>query len=429
MKLTSLSVLCICIPLFSAEHLSTVEAKMVQYVDVSASESNAFLEKLVNINSGTFNIAGVKQVADVLRPEFERLGFNVRWISMDEVHRAGHLVAERKGTHGKRVLIIGHMDTVFEPTSQFQKWTMKSATVASGPGTSDMKGGLAILLYALKAMQDAGALEGTNIKLFLTGDEESAGEPLSVSRRDLIAAGKASNAAVEFEGGSRSDGRDFATIARRSASLWSLKTTGVEGHSAGIFGERAGSGAIYEMARILSAFEAGLKEPDLTYNTGVMLGGSNVSFDPVKNGGTASGKPNIIPSSAYASGDIRTVTDEQLARVRDKMRQIVAKHLPHTKAEISFDDKYPSMAATEGNQALLKLLNAVNLDLNMEAMEALPPSKRGAGDISFVAPFVDSISGFGSNGGGAHAPGETVDLARQPVQTKRTALFFYRLTR
>jgi glutamate carboxypeptidase len=415
--------------LSAAEHLSPVEAQIVKNIEASTAESNALLEKIVNINSGTFNLAGVRSVGETLRPEFEKLGFKVHWIPMDEVHRAGHLVAERQGTHGKRVVLIGHMDTVFEPSSPFQKWSMKSQTVASGPGTSDMKGGLMIILYALKAMHQAGALDGTNITVFLTGDEENAGEPLSISRRDLIAAGKASQAAIEFEGGSRSDGRDFATIARRSASLWNLKATGIEGHSSGIFGERAGSGAIYEISRILAAFASELREPDLTYNTGVVVGGSNVTFDPATNTGTAIGKSNIIASTAYASGDIRTVTDDQLQRVREKMRQIVAKHLPRTSAEITFEDKYPSMAATEGNFALLKVLNGVNLDLNMEAMEPLPPSKRGAGDVSFVAPFVDSISGFGSLGGGAHAPGETIDLSRQPIQTKRAALFIYRLTR
>lgn len=413
----------------AAEHLSPVEMKIVQSIDASTAESNALLEKIVNINSGTFNAAGVRAVGEVLRPEFEKLGFKVHWIPQDEVHRAGHLVAERTGTHGKRVMLIGHMDTVFEPASPFQKWTMKSPTVAMGPGTSDMKGGLMNILFALKAMQQAGALDGTNITVFLTGDEENAGEPLSISRKDFIATGKASQAAVEFEGGSRRDNKDFATIARRSASLWNLKATGVEGHSAGIFTDRAGSGAIYEISRILAAFAAELREPDLTYNTGVIVGGSNVTFDPAKNTGTAIGKPNIIASTAYASGDIRTVTDEQLARVREKMKQIVAKHLPRTDAEITFEDKYPSMAATEGNQALLKVLNSVNLDLNMEAMEPLPPAQRGAGDVSFVAPYVDSISGFGALGGGAHAPGETIDLTRQPIQTKRAALFIYRLTR
>src|SRR5690242_6566766 len=94
----------------SAADLSETEQKIVKAVDADVPGSIALLERLVNINSGSLNPAGVRKVADVLRPEFEALGFQVRWIPMAEVHRAGHLVAERKGNRGKRVLLIGHMD-------------------------------------------------------------------------------------------------------------------------------------------------------------------------------------------------------------------------------------------------------------------------------------------------------------------------------
>src|SRR5579871_3079562 len=237
--------------LLPAADLSPVEQKIVQAVDANAAASNALLERLVNINSGTLNPAGVRRVADMLRPEFEALGFEVRWIPMDEVHRAGHLVAQRKGTRGKRVLLIGHMDTVFEPTSPFQKFE-RNGDSATGPGSSDMKGGLTIILSALKALRTADALDGSSITVFLTGDEEKPGEPLSIARRDLVEAGKQHDAALEFEGGSRSGGREFATIARRSASSWHLRATGTTGHSAGIFNPGVGSGAIYEIARILA---------------------------------------------------------------------------------------------------------------------------------------------------------------------------------
>ncbi|MBC7924337.1 MAG: M20/M25/M40 family metallo-hydrolase [Bryobacteraceae bacterium] len=385
------------------------------------------LERIVNINSGTLNPAGVRRVGEILRPEFEALGFNVRWIPMDEVKRAGHLVAERKGTKGKKVLIIGHMDTVFELSSPFQKWT-RDGNTGIGPGTSDMKGGIVILLLALKAMHRSGALDDTSITVFLTGDEERVGEPLSISRRDLIEAGKRSDAALEYEGGSRVDGREFATIGRRSSSSWTLRVTAQEGHSSGIFNPRAGSGAVYEISRILAAFHEQLQEPGATFNTGILLAGAQVQFDEAKFSGSVNAKSNIIPPAAIASGDLRTLTEEQTQRVREKMKQIVAKHLPRTSAEITFEDKYPAMAVTDGNQGLLKLLNGVNRDLNMEAMEALDPSRRGAGDISFVAPFVSGLSGLGANGGGAHAPGETIDLTRIPVQAKRSPLLIYRLT-
>ncbi|MBV8818227.1 MAG: M20/M25/M40 family metallo-hydrolase [Acidobacteriaceae bacterium] len=412
-----------------AGELTSPEQQALLTIDATTAEAEALLETLVNINSGTLNIAGVRQIADILRPQFEALGFTVRWNSMDQVQRAGTLIAERQGTHGRKVLLIGHMDTVFEPASPFQKFVRKG-NIAEGPGTSDMKGGLVIMLYALKALNATGALDGANISVVLTGDEERPGDPLSVARRDLIEAGKRNQVALEFEGGSRNEsGREFATIARRSASMWTLRVQGEEGHSSAIFSDRMGSGAIFEMSRILDAFQSKLKEPDLTFNVGLVLGGSRVDYDEANVNGKAAGKSNIIPPVAIAHGDIRTISDEQLQRVREKMRQIVNEHLPRTKAEITFVDEYPSMPPTEGNRAILKVLNGVNRDLNLESMEALPPSKRGAGDISFVAPYLDGLSGLGAVGAGAHAPGETVDLTRQPIQTKRAALLIYRLTR
>lgn len=419
----------ICAAVSLAAGLTDTEQKIVRSIDAGVGDSNALLERLVNINSGTLNPAGVRQVADVLRPEFAALGFTVRWIPMDEVHRAGHLVAERKGTRGKRVLLIGHMDTVFEPSSPFQKYDRQGDASAIGPGSSDMKGGLVVILYSLKALESAGALDGSSITVFLTGDEEKPGDPLSISRRDLVEAAKHHDVALEFESGTRSGGREYATIARRSSSSWTLHTTGNTGHSSGVFGAGVGSGAIYELARILSAFHDQLREPDLTYNVSVALGGSTLEFTAAENTGSAAGKTNIIPDKAVASGDIRAISTEQQERTRGKMRAIVAAHLPGTNAEIAFQDGYPAMPATEGNQRLLTVLNEANRDLNLENLEVLPPGRRGAGDVSFVAPYLDALSGLGSLGRNAHVAGETIDLARQPIQMKRTAILIYRLTR
>lgn len=411
----------------AGQSLTPVQQRIVAAVDADAGDSLALLERIVNINSGTLNAAGVRKVADVLRPRFEELGFACRFIPMEEVHRAGHLECERKGTHGKRVLLIGHMDTVFEPSSPFQKFERKG-DIAVAPGSEDMKGGLAIMLSALKALNNAGALDGTNITVFLTGDEERHGDPLSISRRDLIAAGKRSDAALEFEAGVRQAGHDMASIARRSSYSWVLKTTGKTGHSAGVFGE-AGFGAIYEMARILDAFRQELREPDLTYNVGLITGGATASYDASTASGSATGKSNIIPAVALAHGDMRTVTDEQYQRVKAKMQEIVAKHLKETSAEIEFEDGYPSMPATDANKALLGELNEVNRALGMDVMEPFDPSRRGAGDLSFVAPYVASISGLGAFGSGGHAPGETIELKSQTPQARRVALFIYALTR
>jgi glutamate carboxypeptidase len=411
----------------AGQSLTPEQQRIVAAVNADADGSLKLLEQIVNINSGTLNPAGVRRVADVLRPRFEALGFNCKFIPMEEVHRAGHLVCERKGSHGKRVLLIGHMDTVFEPDSPFQKFERKG-DIAVAPGSEDMKGGLAIILSSLKALNSVGALDGTNITVFLTGDEEKAGDPLSISRRDLIEAGKHSDAALEFEAGVRQAGHEMASIARRSSYSWVLKTGGKTGHSAGIFGE-AGFGAIYELARILDAFRQELREPDLTYNVGLVTGGAAASYDAATASAAASGKSNIIPAVAEAVGDIRTVTDERYQRVRKEMEEIVAKHLKGTSAEIEFKEGYPSMPATDANKALLGELNEVNRALGADVMEPYDPSRRGAGDLSFVAPYVAGISGLGAFGSGGHAPGETIELKSQTPQARRVALFVYKLTR
>jgi glutamate carboxypeptidase len=227
------------------QSLTSEQQRIIASVNVDQQESSVLLKQLVDINSGTLNPGGVRRVADILRPRFEALGFSCRFIPMEEVHRAGHLECDRQGTHGKRVLLIGHMDTVFEPDSPFQKFE-ENGDKSIGPGVADMKGGLVIMLSALKALYQNHALDGTNVTVFLTGDEERPGEPLSVARRDLIEAGKRSDAALEFEGGVQIGGHDAASIARRSAYQWVLTTTGKTAHSSGVFGKNVGDGAIYE---------------------------------------------------------------------------------------------------------------------------------------------------------------------------------------
>ncbi|MBS1821051.1 MAG: M20/M25/M40 family metallo-hydrolase [Acidobacteria bacterium] len=416
---------------------SAVESAMIKAVDAQTPAANALLEKLVNINSGTLNLAGVVAVKDVVMPQIEALGFKARWESMEQIGRAGDLVAEHAcpagtGKCGKRILLIGHLDTVFEPASSFQKYSIVPGTdgnVAMGPGVNDMKGGLVVMLTALKAMKAAGTLDNAEIRIVLSGDEERHGSPVSLSRRDMIDAAKKSDVALEFESGGRIDGKDVQSISRRSAGTWKLETTGRSGHSSGVFGDRLGDGAIYEMARILDAFRKELKEPGLTYNAGLVLGGSTAKMNESGTAGEAAGKNNVVPPVAIATGDFRTLDNDQTARVEAKMRQIVADHLPRTGATITFDEGYPAMAATEAGHALVRQLNEVNAALGLPAMEEMDPTLRGAGDIAFVAPYIPGLVGTGAMGGGAHAEGETVQLDSIPRQAKRMALFMYRLSK
>jgi glutamate carboxypeptidase len=410
--------------------LSPAEKKMVATVDASQEGDVALLQKLVDQNSGSRNFEGVRAVASMMQAELEPLGFTVRWVSMPETGRAGHLLAEHKGK-GKHILLIGHMDTVFEKDSPFQKMTRHGDTV-EGPGVSDMKGGLVIMVSALRAMQAAGTLKSADIRIVLSGDEESAGHPVALARGDMIQAGKWADAALEFEGLAREHGQDVGSISRRGSITWTVNTTGHTGHSAGIFGKEDGFGANYELARIVDTFRRELREPNLTYSVGIMLGGVTATPSATTEeaaGGTVQGKANIIAGQGYATGDIRALSNEQAMRIEQKMRAIVADHLPNTGAEISFSEGYPAMAPTEGSRALLGQLNGVNRDLSLPLMGELDPMRRGAGDIAFVAPYTDGLVGTGAAGNGAHAIGETADLTSFPRQAKRAAILMSRLAK
>ena len=408
--------------------LSPAEKKMAATVEASREQDVALLQKLVDQNSGTRNFEGVRAVAAMMQAELEPLGFTVRWVAMPETGRAGHLLAEHKG-RGKHILLIGHMDTVFEKDSPFQKMVRRGDTV-EGPGVSDMKGGLVIMVSALRAMQAAGTLKGADVRIVLSGDEESAGHPVEQARGDMIAAGKWADAALEFEGLAQEHGQDVGSISRRGSITWTLNTTGHTGHSAGIFGKEDGFGANYELARIIDTFRRELREPNLTYSVGIMLGGVTVTPSATTEeavGGSAKGKANIIAGQGYATGDIRALSNDQAMRIEQKMRAIVADHLPNTGAEISFSEGYPAMAPTEGSRALLGQLNGVNADLGLPRMGELDPMRRGAGDIAFVAPYTNGLVGTGAAGNGAHAIGETADLTSFPRQAKRAAILMSRL--
>lgn len=415
-----------CLLPVSGQKLSRTEKKIIKSIEANNAEAIQFLEKVVNINSGTLNLEGVKKVGSEFSNAFESIGFDTKWIPMpEELNRAGHLFAETKGSKGKKIILIGHLDTVFEEDSPFQTFTRINDSIAHAPGGNDMKGGNVIILYALKALQENNLLEDAQIIAAFTGDEESAGKPLEISRKDLIDAAKRSDIALGFE---TSTGFNYATVARRGSSGWKVEVEGKRAHSSGIFNDEVGAGAIFEMSRILHRFYTDVKGEDLlTFNPGTLLGGTFVEFDDMTSKGTVFGKTNVVAQKAEVKGGLRFISEEQKERTRESMRKIVSDNLPMTSAKITFTDSYPSMGPTEGNKALLAKLNRVSLDLEQGEVIAYDPGKRGAADTSFVAKYVDCLDGLGTMGSGAHTPEETVNLNTIEALTKRTAILIYRL--
>jgi glutamate carboxypeptidase len=408
--------------------LTSEERALTAFVDADNASALALLERVVNLNSGTMNFDGVRQVGDVFRSEFDALGFTTSWVDGSSWNRAGHLVAEHTGP-GPKILLIGHLDTVFEPDSPFQSYTAVSDTAARGPGITDMKGGNVIIVQALKALQSAGLLAPMHIVVVMTGDEEAAGRPLTDSRRALVAAAQGAAAAIGFEDG---DGNPAtAVIARRGTSNWILRVKGRPAHSSQIFNADNGFGAGFEMARILNAFRERLAgQPHLTFNPGVMLGGTTVEFDPVISRGTAFGKTNVIAEDMVVQGDLRALSPGQFADAKRVMEEIVAASLPQTSATIVFDDGYPPLAPSPGNERLLELYNRASQDVGAGVVQAVDPDKAGAADVAFVSGHVPMIlDGVGLMGTGGHTVNEAADLRTLPSQTKRIAVLLARLHR
>lgn len=409
-----------------AQEISSSEQKMVDFLRKREKEQIDFLEQSVNINSGTMNPEGIYEVGMLYKKELDELGMETRWVSMpDSLNRGGHLFAELKGGKGPTILLIGHLDTVFEKDHEFQTFSREGNT-GTGPAVNDMKGGNAMIIYALKALHAAGELKNKNLIVAFTGDEEKPGQPLDISRYDLVEAGKRADIALGFETAS---GMDYATVARRGSSGWKLEVKGKQAHSSGIFSESTGAGAIFEAARILNTFYTEIKgEELLTFNPGIILGGTEVTYDPAQSKGTAFGKTNVVAGDVLVYGGLRFISEEQKEETRNKMRRISQENLPGTSATITFTDSYPAMKPTEGNRALLEVLDEVSRDLGYGEVKAYDPGKRGAADISFIAQYVDGLDGLGVMGSGAHSPVETIDLSTFTPLTERAALLINRLS-
>ena len=161
---------------------------------------------------------------------------------------------------------------------------------------------------------------------------------------------------------------------------------------------------------------------------GTIQGGTDVDYDPQQNRGKTFGKTNVVAQNAIVHGGIRAISPEQLERAKTKMREIVGASLPQTRASIEFDEGYPPMAPTEGNRTLLDALSKVNEDLGRGPMQELDPLRRGAADVSFVAPYTNALAGMGTLGRGGHTPNESVDLTSMPLAIKRAAILIYRLS-
>jgi len=413
-----------------SEKLTEQEKNIVIQVNKELPTTIEKLKQSVNINSGTMNFMGVKAVGKLMIQQFEALGMQVDWLEGSSFNRAGHVVAQFQSNNptAKNILMIGHLDTVFAKNDDFQTYQQLSETKAAGPGITDMKGGNAIIIASLSALKNQGLLKDINIRVVMTGDEESSGRPLSLSKKAIVDGGKWADIALGFEDG---DGNiKTGIIARRGYTGWTLNITAKPAHSSQIFREDIGYGAVFEAARILNSFRTRLSsEENLTFNPGVIAGGTTITHDKEHSSITSFGKSNVIAQTLTVSGDLRALTPEQVSDAKKEMQAIVNDNLAHTQAVLNFENGYPPMSPTEGNKALLTMYNQVSEDLGHGGVIAANPRKAGAADISFAAEHVEmALDGMGLMGQGGHTKDEVADLTSLKKNIEKTAILLHRLS-
>ncbi|MFT5693359.1 MAG: glutamate carboxypeptidase [Oceanicoccus sp.] len=291
--------------------LNDVEKRMVSWVDSRQSEMLDELEKHVELNTGTENIAGIDQYRSIIERQLQGLGFATQLHSSDPLPVlscnggktvfADHLEATRKGKKKNRVLLNGHLDTVFPAHDKFQTLQVEGDGTLRGPGVADMKGGLVVMLYALKALDAEGRLADANITVFLNTDEEigSLG-----SRRLIEDIARKHDVGLVFE----SSHNNKMTRSRKGLGQARLKITGRESH-AGAAHER-GVSANLELAHKVIAIEKLTNyEQQVTVNVGVMSGGE---------------KRNTVPGCSDAYIDLRYPTSASGKELQSKISQISA---------------------------------------------------------------------------------------------------------
>lgn len=411
----------------------SVEQSIANQVDLGLDQALAELETLVNINSGTLNTAGVKKVGSVMRSYFDDIGFITQWVNGASFNRAGHLVATRIAANPSatkpKILMIGHLDTVFAKDDAFNSFKRLDDNLIMGPGITDMKGGNMIIVAALRALDQLYLLDGLDIKVVLTGDEERSGLPLSKSKEALIHAAEWADIALGFEDG---DGKiETAVIARRGSVSWQLDTAGKAAHSSQIFQQDIGYGAVFEAARILDQFRKQLAgKGNLTFNPGLIAGGTSVDHNPATSTASTFGKDNVIAKTTSVFGGIRALSQQELANAKITMQAIVADNLAHTSATLTFEEGYPPMAPSAGNLKLLSMYSDVSESLGFGKVEAVNPRNAGAADISFTAELVDmALDGLGLMGSGGHTQDETADISSLRKNSQKTAVLLHRLSK
>ena len=372
---------------------------LLEYLVSKEAEMLEFLESLVNIDSGSYDKAGVDRVGDVLAGRLAALDFVVQRSPQKEL--GDHVIGCKPGTGNQRILFIGHMDTVF-PAGTAQKRPFHiQGNRAFGPGVMDMKGGITCLIYALEALRTAASETYRQMAMDVVFNSDE--ELLSPTSRPIIESrAKQVQAVCVFE--PARPGGEYV-IQRKGVGKYILKIAGRAAH-AGAQPED-GRSAVEELAHKIIALHALTDAATGTnVNVGVIRGGE---------------RPNIIADQAYAEIDLRIADQKTAASIDKRIREIAAARIvPDTTCELSGGIQFPPMLPTEESSQLFETLQKAGRVLGLELSGI---ATGGGSDGNTAAQFAPTLDGMGPRGGGAHSDREYMETATLAERAKVTALF------
>lgn len=377
--------------------------RMENYLKKQQDNMLTLLERLVNIDSGSMNKTGVDKVGQILKQEYEQLGFEVETVQQEV--QGDHLILRHKNAVNPKIMTVSHMDTVFKEGTVLKRPFSIQEGRAYGPGVIDMKGSHVALLFAIKALQEAGQNGFKNVEILLTSDEEIG----SYTSRELIETRTEGKKYALITEPARQDG-SFVT-ARRGAGEYTLKVTGKAAHSG--IQPQAGSSAIEELAqKVIKLHQLSNHAEGISINVGVIEGGTTV---------------NTVAPSAVAHVDVRIDKIEQAALIESKIQEVCAiPDVKGTSIELLGGLERPPMVKNEQTIALFKVFQEVGQSLGLTIKDT---ATGGGSDASFTSSKgVATIDGIGPIGGGAHSEEEYLEIDSLVERTELLAKTIQRLT-
>jgi glutamate carboxypeptidase len=357
-----------------------VEARLPRYL--------AELEALVNIDCGSYTPAGVNQVADAVAASLAELGASVERIAHQPSAgdpQLGDLVVGHLPGDGPRLLLIGHMDTVFDPGTAAERPFMVSGDRATGPGTSDMKGGLLAGLHALAALQAAGTRPAVT---FVANPDEEIGSIFSTPHIRRLAGDH--DAALVLES-ARATGEIVS--ARKGIADLEVTFSGRAAH-AGVEPEKGRSAILAAARQVVAIHALNGRWPSVTLNAGVIAGGT---------------RPNVVPAGCQLQLDLRAATRTEFEAAMAEVERLVAEPSPEgVSAELRRMALHPVMERTPATARLAELAIAIAADLGFALRDT---STGGASDANTTSNAgLPSLDGLGPIGGDDHSADEWLDL-------------------